>query len=134
MDNNVENDVGENEGIEGQTAWRPDPLKLKVQSLNISEDPLTLLIAGTDLLDISQDPAVLACGNVVPGEEVLDTTLTFFELLKLLTPPSKVEYLSGHCLPRLLPPSAPPMIGGVQVTADIKQEVCPFSNKHFFWN
>jgi len=59
--------------------------------------------AGTDLLDISQDPAVLACGNVVPGEEV--------------------EYLSGHCLPRLLPPSAPPMIGGVQVTADIKQEM-----------
>ena len=47
MDNNVENDVGENEG--------------------------------TDLLDISQDPAVLACGNVVPGEEVLDTTLTTFE-------------------------------------------------------
>ena len=79
MDNNVENDVGENEGIEGQTAWRPDPLKLKVQSLNISEDPSTLLIAGTDLLDISQDPAVLACGNVVPGEEVLDTTLTTFE-------------------------------------------------------
>ena len=94
----------------------------------MTEDPLTLLIAGTDLLDISQDPAVLACGNVVPGEEVLDTTLTFFELLKLLTPPSKVEYLSGHCLPRLLPPSAPPMIGGVQVTADIKQEVCPLSN------
>ena len=37
MDNNVENDVGENEGIEEQTAWRPDPLKLKVQSLNMSE-------------------------------------------------------------------------------------------------
>ena len=45
----------------------------------MTEDPLTLLIAGTDLLDISQDPAVLACGNVVPGEEVLDTTLTTFE-------------------------------------------------------
>ena len=30
MDNNVENDVGENEGIEEQSAWRPDPLKFKV--------------------------------------------------------------------------------------------------------
>jgi len=94
-------DVGVNEGTEEQTVLRPE---VQVQSWNFSEDPWTPLDVNEDLLDISQeDPAVLACGNVVPEEEV--------------------EYLSGHCLPRLLPPSAPPMIGGVQVTADIKQEM-----------
>ena len=78
MDGNVENDVGVNEGKEEQTAWRPDPLKFKVGSLNVSEGPLTPL-AGEDLLDISQeDPAVLACGNVVTGKEVFHTTLTLF--------------------------------------------------------
>ena len=71
-------DVGVNEGTEEQTVLRPDPLKFKVQvqSWNFSEDPLTPLDVNEDLLDISQeDPAVLACGNVVPEEEVCHQTL-----------------------------------------------------------
>ena len=75
----MENDVeGANKGIEEQTAWRPDPLKFKLQDLNISEGPSTPLDVGEEgLLDISQeDPAVLVCGNVVAGEEVFHTTLT----------------------------------------------------------
>lgn len=99
MDNDPKNDVGANEGIEEEAAWGADPLNTSEGPLDIT-DPLDI---SEGLLDISQDPAVLACGNVLPGEEV--------------------EYLSGHCLPNLLPPSAPPMIDGMQATADIKQEM-----------
>merc|ERR1719234_2472268 len=99
MENIVEDDAAMYDGEEGETAWGPDPLNTSEGPLDGS-DPLDI---SEGLLDISQDPAVLACGNVVAGEEF--------------------EYFSGHCLPHLLPPSAPPMIGGEQLTADIKQEM-----------
>ena len=60
MDSKFENDVDAKRGEEGQTAWRP--------GRNIGEGPLTPMEdASEGLLDISQeDPAVLACGNVLP--------------------------------------------------------------------
>ena len=124
MDNDPKNDVGANEGIEEQAAWGADPLNTSEGPLDIT-DPLDI---SEGLLDISQDPAVLACGNVLPGEEVCHATkicnCDFSQFLASICLKLQVEYLSGHCLPNLLPPSAPPMIDGMQATADIKQEVC----------
>ena len=70
MEDIMEDDIAVYEGVEGETAWGPDPLNTSEGPLDGS-DPLDI---SEGLLDISQDPAVLACGNVVAGEEVSPAT------------------------------------------------------------
>ena len=74
MENIMEDDIAVCEDVEGETAWGPDPLNTSEGPLDGS-DPLDI---SEGLVDISQDPAVLACGNVVAVEEVSPATWICF--------------------------------------------------------
>jgi len=93
MDSKFENDVGEKRGEERQTAWRP--------GRNIGEGPWTPFEDASEcLLDISQeDPAVLACGNVLPPSIMAEVQAADIEQEMNHV---EVVYEAGFCLPRLI--------------------------------